>query len=116
MTSKRLMIGDTVICTHDTEDLKAGDKGVIKNFCAGCGGLILDCSDHHHKRGDFELYEKKEPITLNRTHLYDSITKLHARMLFNTKNGFIHQESMRELLKMFYADLDIKEDYFKHIS
>lgn len=107
--------GDTVIFVHDTEDYKEGDRAVVVGICPGCRGFIVEGSHIHHKRENINLFIKSEPIKLDRQLLFSAITNVHAKLFFNTQQGIIAADTVKEILKGLYSDMGITEDYFKNL-
>lgn len=115
---KPIYPGDTVICVHDSpkdENIKSGDTLKVTGICPGCGGLILEGSDHHHKRDDFDLFQKTTPVKIDRRKLYKAIDDVNSKVLYNSANGVIPVDTFKMIFTQFLSDIEVKEDYFKSL-
>ena len=106
---------DTVIAINDTGDdsICVGDRCIVKGYCDGCGGLIVEGSTQHFPENDFELYRAggyiAPSVEITEEKILAGIRRIASTAFMYSSNGFVHTDVIRHELYRFADGLGLKE-------
>lgn len=108
--------GETVICVHDTQELKVGDIKIVEvpvTFC--CGGLKFEDDPLHYSHTDFESYNTDDNplLMVQRKVLIDGFESFSKSVFFNQRNGVIPSDLVRDNMVQFLESIGITKEFFK---